>query len=137
MATIACSLLLSLLGPASAIAQAVPAALAAQTSRGGGVTVTVTPKDLAAGASRWEFEVVLDTHSAELSQDLAVSAALIDPAGRRHAPLGWDGDPPGGHHRKGVLSFRPLDGVDEVTLHIRDVGAAEHSLRWSLKGRAR
>ena len=138
IATIAGALLLALLAPAYAIAQpAAPNALATQTSRGGGVTVIVTPKDLAADAPRWRFEIVFDTHSVDLSQDLVKSGALIDAAGRRHAPLAWDGDPPGGHHRKGVLSFKPLGGVDEVTLQIRDVGMPERVFRWSLKGQAR
>jgi len=133
-----CALLLALLGPAYAIAQpAAPKALTSQTSRGGGVTVTVTPKDLAADAPRWQFEVVFDTHSIDLNHEIARSAALIDAAGRRHAPLGWSGDPPGGHHRKGVLSFEPLGAVDEVTLQIRDVGVLERVFRWSLKGQAR
>jgi hypothetical protein len=125
---------LALSGPASAIAQSRDTkALSAQTSRDGGVTVTVTPKDLAADAPRWQFEIVFDTHSVDLRHDLIKSAALIDAAGRRHAPLAWDGDPPGGHHRKGVLSFRPLGSVDEVRLQIRDVGTPERDFRWSLR----
>lgn len=138
IAAIACALLLALFGPASVSAQpAAPTTLAAQTSRGGGITVKVTPKDLAAEARRWEFKVVLDTHSADLSQDLVKSATLIDAAGRSHAPLAWDGAPPGGHHREGVLSFKPLGAVDEVTLQMRDVGMPERVFRWSLKGQAR
>lgn len=129
---------LALSGPSSATAQSRDTkALSAQTSRDGGVTVTVTPKDLAADAPRWRFEIVFDTHSVDLRHDLIKSAALIDAAGRRHAPLAWDGDPPGGHHRKGVLSFRPLGSVDEIRLQIRDVGTPERDFRWSLKRRDR
>jgi len=138
IATIACALLLALFGPAFAIAQpAAPTALASQTSGGGGVTVKVTPKDLAADAPRWQFELVFDTHSVELNHDVVSIAALIDAAGRSHVPLAWDGDPPGGHHRKGVLSFKPLGAVDEITLRIREVGVPERMFRWSLKGQAR
>ncbi|MCK6427610.1 MAG: hypothetical protein L6Q72_00770 [Burkholderiaceae bacterium] len=138
IATIACALLLALFGSASAVAQpAAATAPATQTSRGGGVTVSVTPKDLAAGARRWDFEIVFDTHTVDLNHDVVKSAALIDAAGGRHAPLAWEGDPPGGHHRKGVLSFRPLGAVDEITLRIRDVGMPERVFRWSLKGQAR
>lgn len=129
---------LALFGHDSAIAQSQDArALAAQTSRAGGVTVKVTPTNLAADAQRWQFEVVFDTHSVDLSHDLLKSAALIDAAGRRHAPLAWEGDPPGGHHRKGVLSFDPLKGADEVRLQIRDVGVPEREFRWPLKRQAR
>lgn len=138
IATIGCALLLALFGPASAVAQpAAATAPATQTSRGGGVTISVTPKDVVADAPRWQFEVVFDTHSVELNHDVVSITALIDAAGRSHAPLAWDGDPPGGHHRKGVLSFRPLGAVDELTLRIRDVGLPERTFRWSLKGQAR
>ncbi len=138
IATIACTLAFALFGPTAAVAQpATQKTLAAQTSRGGGVTVSVTPKDLAADAPRWDFEVVFDTHSVNLNHDLVRSAALIDAAGGRHAPLAWDGDPPGGHHRKGVLSFKPLGSVDEVRLQIRDVGMPERVFRWPLKRPAR
>jgi len=134
IAAIAGALALALVGSADASAQSAPAA---QTSSGGGVTVTVTPNTVAAHASRWQFEIVVSTHSVELSHDLVQLAALIDAAGRRHAPLAWDGDPPGGHHRKGVLSFRPLGSVEEVTLLIREVGMPERVFRWSVKGLAR
>ncbi|MFN3565059.1 MAG: hypothetical protein ACK4V1_03620, partial [Burkholderiaceae bacterium] len=132
------ALALVLSGPPAATAQpAARPALATQTSRAGGVTVNVTPRDLAPDARRWQFEIVFDTHSVDLSRDLLKSAALIDTAGRRHAPLAWEGDPPGGHHRKGVLSFEPLKDVDEVRLQIRDVGAPERDFRWPLKRPAR
>ncbi len=138
IAMTACTVALALFGPISAIAQpATPVPPAAQTSRGGGVTVSVAPKDLAANAPRWDFEVVFDTHSVDLNHDLVKSAALIDAAGDRHAPLAWEGDPPGGHHRKGVLSFKPLGSVDEVTLQIRDVGMPERMFRWPLRRQAR
>ena len=138
VAAVACALLLALSGPAFVSAQpAAPTSLAEQTSRGGGITVKVTPKYLAAQARRWEFKVVLDTHSADLGHDLVKSAVLIDATGRTHPPLAWDGAPPGGHHREGVLSFKPLGAVDEITLQMRDVGMPERTFRWSLKGQAR
>lgn len=112
--------------------------LATQTSSGGGVTVKVTPKSLAPEGATWQFEVVLDTHSGALGQDMAKSAVLVDAQGREHAATAWTGDPPGGHHRKGVLTFKPLAaGTDEITLQIRDVGVPQRSFRWSLKTGAR
>jgi len=99
------------------------------------VTVKVTPRNLSAGSATWDFEVVLDTHSADLGQDLARVSVLIDGRGREHPPTAWTGDPPGGHHREGVLSFKPLGSeADSVTLQIRDVGGVpQRSFRWSLK----
>jgi len=46
--------------------------------------------DLAADAPRWRFEIVFDTHSVDLRHDVIKSAALIDAAGRNHAPLAWE-----------------------------------------------
>lgn len=118
---------------------AAPKAFAPQTSRDGGVTVRVTPKNLAQGAPTWDFQVVLDTHSGDLGQDLLKAAGLIDARGREHAPTAWTGDPPGGHHREGVLSFKPLGAeADSVTLQIRGVGGvAQRSFRWQLGEGAR
>lgn len=110
-------------------------AFAAQTSREGGVNITVTPKRLTPGAPSWDFEVKLDTHTQPLNQDLARAALLIDAKGESHEPLGWDGDPPGGHHRRGVLRFSPLAGTPgTVELRILSVGGVEvRTFRWRLE----
>lgn len=49
------------------------------------------------------FAVTLDTHSTELSMDLA--AAELEVGGTSWPVAGWDGDGPGGHHREGELRF--------------------------------
>lgn len=54
---------------------------------------------------------------------------------RIHTPTAWDGDAPGGHHRKGVLRFGnpPLD-AKTITLEIVGIGGeAMLSFRWELK----
>jgi len=73
-------------------------------------------------------------HALELNHDLAAIAALIDAAGREQKPIGWEGDRPGGHHRKGVLTFRPLDPAPAtLTLKLRQVGPVpERSFTWML-----
>ena len=95
-------------GPASP-APAQPAPLAARTSDSGGVRVVVKPTSVAAGAA-WEFEVTMDTHTKPLSDDLTRATVLVDDSQQRYAPTDWQGDPPGGHHRKGVLRFLPPSG---------------------------
>ncbi len=118
-------------------APAAPAqpALDAQTSNARGVTIKVTPKSLAAGAAAWEFAVVFDTHSGSLDDDLVKSAVLLDGSGARQAPLGWQGAPPGGHHREGVLRFRPLAPPPAaIELQIARAGEpAPRSFRWRLR----
>ncbi|MGA8051405.1 MAG: hypothetical protein WCA09_14600, partial [Burkholderiales bacterium] len=102
------------------------AQLERRTSNAGGVAIAVQPLDLAPGAKSWDFEVTMNTHVTPLEQDLTKVSTLVDAAGARQAPTAWKGDPPGGHHRKGVLQFAPLAGSPQyVELQIRDVGAPE------------
>jgi hypothetical protein len=48
---------------------------------------------------------------------------------------GWTGDPPGGHHRKGVLQFAPpAEPPAAVELQLSGIGGvATRSFRWQLK----
>jgi hypothetical protein len=114
---------------------AAAAELETRTSSAAGVTVKVTPKDVAPGAATWAFAVVLDTHSKDLSDDLVKSAGLLDARGARHAPIAWEGAPPGGHHREGVLRFKglgPAPGAFELQIRRPGEGAAR-VFRWNLK----
>jgi hypothetical protein len=105
-----------------------------QINKEGGVIVKVTPQRLAPGAETWEFEVVFETHTVALAGDPARFSALVDAEGRTHFPLQWEGDPPGGHHRKGVLRFKPEPGRDGmIELRIDGVGGVPTRVfRWQL-----
>jgi hypothetical protein len=109
--------------------------LETRSSSAAGVTVKVTPAQVAPGAPTWEFQVVLDTHSQDLSDDLVGNSVLIGAKGAQHAPLAWEGAGPGGHHRKGMLRFRALQPAPEsIELQIRRPGeAGPRSFRWTLK----
>ena len=115
-----------------------PGALAAgnlppQTSEQSGVTVKVTPRSLAGPV--WEFTVVFDTHSGELRDDPAKSATLVLDGGAPVMPAGWEGDAPGGHHRKGVLRFKPA-AASPATVELRLQRASETKprvFRWQLR----
>ncbi|CAM3660945.1 hypothetical protein [Polaromonas hydrogenivorans] len=107
---------------------------APQSSSEQGVTVKVTAKSMGLVGSRWEFAVVLDTHSADLSDDLSQSATLTTDDGRTFKPTGWLGAPPGGHHREGVLAFdvpAPRPGAIELRIE-RPGESAPRTFRWSL-----
>lgn len=108
---------------------------ATQKSTANGVTVAVTLGDLAAGAKTWDFAIVLDTHSQDLSDDLAQSAMLVDDRGNEFKALAWDGAGPGGHHRTGVLKFNAIEPRPQVLeLRISRPGEAKaRSFRWELK----
>ena len=104
-----------------------------QTSSQSGVTVKVTPRGLA--GTDWQFEVVFDTHSQELNDDLPKAAVLVADGGAPSAPTGWEGDAPGGHHRKGVLRFKPA-AVSPASVELRLQRPAESAprvFRWKLR----
>lgn len=111
------------------------AELETRSSSAAGVTVKVTPKDVTPGSATWSFAVVLETHSRDLSDDLVKDSVLVDARGTRYAPIAWEGAPPGGHHRQGVLRFKalgPAPGAFE--LQIRRPGeSAARVFRWNLK----
>ena len=99
-----------------------------------GVTVAVTPVNLSAGAGSWDFKISLDTHSADLNDDLRKSAVLLDGQGGKYAPVGWDGAAPGGHHREGILRFKPLSPrPTAIELQITRQGESKpRAFRWNL-----
>lgn len=124
------SIVVTVFAASGAMAAAV---LSTQTSSESGVTVNVTPRNMAAGT--WEFDVAFNTHSQELTDDLEKTALLVSDGRASHSPLKWQGDPPGGHHRKGVLQFKPVSPMPaSIELQIKRSGeTAPRSFRWQLK----
>ncbi len=118
-----------------AMAQAAGApALAAVSNEAGGVRVVIKPIAVGAG-SPWEFEVTMDTHTKPLDADLTKSAVVVDDGGRQYIPLSWQGDKPGGHHRKGVLRFpAPTEPIKSFELQIQGLGGeGKRAFQWTLK----
>jgi hypothetical protein len=105
-----------------------------QSSRENGVRLDVVPIQLVQGQSV-RFEVRMNTHSVALDQDLAAVSVLKDDKGNAFQPTGWDGSPPGGHHRSGILTFPELaPDSDKITLIIRSIGdIAERSFVWRVQ----
>jgi hypothetical protein len=92
-----------------------------RSSRKNMVQVDVVPVQLISGQAV-KFEVRMTTHSVDLSQDMVAVSLLKDDNGQEYRPLGWNGSPPGGHHRSGVLEFPALKGNPKtVTLVIKDI----------------
>lgn len=109
--------------------------LSPKTSSEGSVTVQVTPKDLSQSSPTWDFEIVLDTHSGNSDQDLTETAILIDEKGNEFSPISWEGDPPQGHHRSGVLKFKPISQRPKsIELKIKQIGNVnERIFEWELR----
>lgn len=99
------------------------------------VTVKVTPLELGKDAATWKFNIVLDTHSGSLDDDMLAAAVLLDDAGNRYQPAAWEGAGPGGHHREGVLVFDPINPApSRVTLTIKNVGGvSQRSFTWNIQ----
>jgi hypothetical protein len=115
---------------ASITAAAAP--LPARTSDAGGVKVVATPKTV--NAPVWEFEIVMDTHTRPLTEDLVGLATLSDNQGATYRASAWKGDPPGGHHRKGVLQFlAPAAKPAFVELKIQSIAGVQRIFRWDLQ----
>jgi len=114
-------------------AQAAQMATSVQTSNQGGVKITVEPRGFAPDAKTWDFAITLETHTQPLDDDLAKAATLLAD-GKPAQPRGWEGTPPGGHHRKGVLHFDAITPLPQtVELQIRQTGEASPRIfRWQL-----
>lgn len=102
-------------GDDGAPAAATGAGLETRTLSAGEIDIKVELRQLDdQGAA---FAITLDTHSAELSMDLA--AAELEVAGTSWPVAGWAGDGPSGHHREGELRFEaagPATGTARLTL---------------------
>jgi len=124
--------------PSSATDANAPADLT-RSDQQGSVTVDVTPLNLSNSSDKIEFDVVLNTHSGDLSMDLATLATLTTDAGVSVQATLWDA-PRGGHHVDGKLIFPELKdgksilgGASKLTLTIVNVDASSRIFVWQLK----
>lgn len=104
----------------------------------GAVTVNVTPLNLDNPSDELEFDIALETHSVDLSMDLATIATLTTDTGITVQATKWDA-PRGGHHVEGTLIFPAtkdgkaiLDNASELTLMITDVDALSRVFQWTV-----
>src|SRR5574340_794829 len=137
---IACALVstiaLSPFCPASLGEARAEKAPAAQTSNLSGVKITVSPQGFPSDAKTWDFDITLETHTQPLDDDL-VNASTLFADGKPYRPLGWEGAPPGGHHRKGILRFDAVTALPQaIELQIRRAGEPNPRIfRWQLGSR--
>lgn len=112
---------------------------ATRTDDQGAIIFEVTPPDLTASADTLAFDIVLTTHSIDLSMDLATASTLSTNTGITVPATLWDA-PRGGHHVEGKLIFPAmvdgnpiLEGAIKLTLTIVDVDAPSRVFEWELK----
>jgi len=110
-----------------------------QTDSQGAVVFEITPLDLSANSETLEFEVVMNTHSVDLSWDLAAQAVLRTDTGREVSGLSWPVG--GGHHYTAILTFPGrtsdggalLDGANSITMTLRATDVAERVFTWEVR----
>lgn len=107
-----------------------------QNSTGGAVSIDV--KWLGIENDKLVFDVSMNTHSVNLDQyDLGKLSVLLDEQGNQYIPSSWE-SAPGGHHRKGTLTFATPDSLGQgktkyVELIVRDVaGVGERIFKWEV-----
>ena len=105
----------------------------------GAIVVEVTPVNLDAAATQLVFTVALNTHSIDLSMDLASLATMTTDTGLSVAAQLWDA-PLGGHHTSGKLIFpldpealELLDEASTLTLTVIELDAPSRVFEWELK----
>jgi hypothetical protein len=111
----------------------------ARTDEQGAVVIAVTPLNLETSADTLEFDVAMNTHSVDLSMDLAPLSTLSTDTGLTVQANKWDATP-GGHHVSGKLIFPVsangksiLEGASKLTLTVVNVDAASRVFEWELK----
>ncbi len=110
-----------------------PSPFEAKSSAGGSVTVDVQPTALEVGKPV-AFDIAMNTHSVDLSDDMTKISTLRDDAGKEYKPTAWEGGEPGGHHRSGTLKFAVLASKSKfVELVIRGLASVpERVFRWDV-----
>ncbi|MDE2361155.1 MAG: hypothetical protein KGM42_00645 [Hyphomicrobiales bacterium] len=111
-------------------------ALASRQDNQGQLMVSVTPV-ITPGAATWRFDMQFNTHVSPITQNIAADSVLSDDKGHEEAPTAWQGDPSGGHHRKGALLFKAFSPAPaSITLKVRKVGSIpERTFTWKLTDR--
>lgn len=110
-----------------------------RTDEQGAVVIEITPLNLDSATDALEFDVSMNTHSIDLSMDLAQLATLTTDTGLTVQATKWDATP-GGHHVPGKLIFPAirdgksvLDGIGKLTLRIVNVDVPSRVFEWVLK----
>jgi hypothetical protein len=110
----------------------------ARTDAQGAVEFVVTPLNLTAPGETLDFDVSMNTHSVDVSWDLAAQSVLKTDTDLEVKGLNWPVG--GGHHYAGTLTFPAktadgkslLEGAKKVTLTIQDAAAPVRIFEWEL-----
>jgi hypothetical protein len=123
----------------SGVTESTPSSGQTLADEQGAITIKVTPLNLNGSAEALVFDVVMDTHSVDLSMDLATLATLTTDNRIIVQAVEWDA-PRGGHHVEGKLIFPStqdgksiLEGATKLTLAILNLDAPSRTFEWELE----
>ncbi len=109
-----------------------------RTDTQGAVTLDVNPLNFTSFEDTLIFDVSMNTHSVDLSMDLAALSELATNNGLTLPAAQWDA-PKGGHHVEGTLTFAipaeaksVLQSAKEWTLTIKSVDAPTRVFTWQI-----
>ncbi|MDO9122194.1 MAG: hypothetical protein Q7U31_10435 [Anaerolineaceae bacterium] len=113
-----------------------PAPILTQSDSQGAISVEITPENLKTIGDTMVFDVSLNTHSIDLSMDLAQLSTLTTDTGKVIQATNWDATR-GGHHVSGKLVFNTvldgnnlLDGVKSFTITINSLDVPSRQFSW-------
>lgn len=117
-----------------------PAQDLARSDSQGAVEFVVEPVNLTGPSETLDFKVSMNTHSVDVSWDLAAQSVLEADTGRQVLGRAWPIG--GGHHYEGTLSFPRLtaegddllEGASILRLIIRDTDVPERTFTWEFPG---
>jgi hypothetical protein len=122
--------------PSSGLSVQAPVNGMVQSHNGGNVAIDV--KWQGVSGQYLVFDVAMNTHYVDLDQyDLGRLSTLSDDSGTELRPVSWNAAP-GGHHRRGRLTFPIPDSLvrgtaTHVKLMVRDVaGVGARVFQWQL-----
>ncbi len=116
------------------VPEAKPKTFETKTNEEGGVSISATPSY--SPGMQLKFDITLTTHEGSMDFDMIQISSITDDLGNIYSPTGWEGSPPGGHHRSGTLIFPALpEKTKSIKLIIKNVyGIPERSLEWNIQG---
>lgn len=117
---------------------ATPGSDLARTDSQGSVEFVITPLNFATPGETLDFNVVMDTHSVDLSWDLAAQSMLTTNTDLEVKGLSWLAG--SGHHYENTLAFptKTADGkllladATKLTLTFRDAAAPIRVFEWEI-----
>ncbi len=91
-----------------------------QESDENNVVIVVKPEVLQVDENP-RFEIEFSTHSVNLDFEVSQISKIADGKGNEYTNSVWEGSPPGGHHRTGILTFNePLKKSSGIQLIMQD-----------------